>query len=756
MLTPSVGTLADYNTAILAGSQTHARLVFPVQNVTLTDNDISISGGVARTSIMNPEEDLVFGRAVMDELQIRLLNGSVFNGFDWTEEFHIDFGVEMNGTTNWVTTGYFKGKKPKRTIRTDTIDFIAYDRMQAFDILADEFLANEVFPITMEDLFHDLCTYCGVNYAVGDEMADSMALTYAEDTFADGITCRMILAWIAEANCCTAKINAAGEVKLTWYTNQTSNYSINENKYYDIDIDENTVPAMDSVRISSTDAEIAGFMYPVIGTNPYEIIDNPLLMFLSTADKTTVITNIVARFTAFGTYVPVSVNPIANWMVETGDIIEVQYDNGSTMSMPVFNKTFEWAGMGVDYYECVGNAERQTAAESAKDEYVLGGKLSDKYTIRSGIDINDNGIDVTGNKYVKIRSGGVFDVESTNMDVDSDDGYIALKNIMQGYLPCNLFLGNHNFEQDHRNLIISPRPDTGGIIEWVDSQTGVLPFENHASLYFQEWMTLIEGTGMFFRGIIGNSYQISGGQKDNEHQYGDAMFSNLVLEKLYGDCVKNDLLANSVGYVLDARQGKVLDDIKAGNLILTSSDDTWAKIWAKVNELPVAKPYTFYGNATAVNILSKGVRNNTLIGIIMRNDTDKFALLVRMGASANGFATVYWTGVSSSDRGTYSELDITGEINNIAKRAFSKTDISPNSSESIPLENNGRYLIITDCAASTLRDLMIVGVANSGSVGVSRVLNASNLAIDTSISNILKLTNNNGTHTLDVFVEKLQ
>ena len=397
MLTPTSGTLADYNAAILAGNQTHARLVFPVQNITLTDADISINGGISLTSILNPEEDLVFGRAVMSELNVKLLNGSVFSGFNWAEEFHLDFGVDINNVTNWVTVGYFKGKKPRRTIRTDVIDFTAYDRMQAFDILADEFLASVTYPVTLETLFQDLCTYCGVSYDVGDEMADAMALTYTDDPFTDGITCRTLLAWIAEANCCTAKVNADGEVRLTWFADQTGSYSIDGSKYFDIDIDENTVPALDSVRFASTEDEVTGFVYPVNGTNTYEIIDNPLLMFLSTADKTTIITDMVARFTAFGSYIPANVTPIGNWMVETGDIIEVGYDNGSTMNMPVFNRNLEWAGAGVDYYECVGNAERETMSHSAKEQYALGGKLSDKYTIQSGIDINGNGIDVTGN-----------------------------------------------------------------------------------------------------------------------------------------------------------------------------------------------------------------------------------------------------------------------------------------------------------------------------------------------------------------------
>ena len=42
-----------------------------------------------------------------------------------------------------------------------------------------------------------------------------------------------------------------------------------------------------------------------------------------------------------------------------------------------------------------------------------------KYTKYSGIDINQNGVDITGSKYVKIQSGGSFLVDATNFKIDS-------------------------------------------------------------------------------------------------------------------------------------------------------------------------------------------------------------------------------------------------------------------------------------------------------------------------------------------------
>ena len=428
MLSPTNVTLAQMNTAILAGNRTHMRLVFPVQNITLTDDNIAADGGLVINALMNPDTDLVMGKAVASEVVVRLLNGSVFTGFDWTEEFHVDFGVEIGNSTEWVTLGYFTGKKPKRVVRVDTIEFSAVDRMQKFNELADDFIAGLTFPLSVEDIFQALCTYVGLNYVAGDEIADIMAMTYSENPFNNGITCRDILSYIAEANCCYARITAGGDVKLAWFSNQTANYTLSMDDHFGIDIDEEVSPAVDSVRICSSDDSISGAIYPVGSNNViYEIIDNPLLLMLGTADRTTALTDILARLSAFGAYTPASVNAVGNPMVETGDIIAVQYDGNQTINLPIFVRGFGWNGACGDMYECTGTMDREMTP-AVREQYAEGGKLSNKYTIVSGIDINDQGVDISGNRYLKLRSGGILDVDAQNFKIKSDEKYIQMEN----------------------------------------------------------------------------------------------------------------------------------------------------------------------------------------------------------------------------------------------------------------------------------------------------------------------------------------
>lgn len=60
-------------------------------------------------------------------------------------------------------------------------------------------------------------------------------------------------------------------------------------------------------------------------------------------------------------------------------------------------------------------------------------ELNNKYTIRSGIDINADGIEISGGKYIKIKAGtpgvaeGVLDVDTSNFKLDSVNKTIDIK-----------------------------------------------------------------------------------------------------------------------------------------------------------------------------------------------------------------------------------------------------------------------------------------------------------------------------------------
>ena len=464
MITPVGVTSADYTQAIRNGNPTHIRIVFPVQNRTFTDEHILSDSGITLTTIMNPDVDLTMGKAIATEIVINFINSADLSGLDWTEEFRFDMGVEISETTYWVTVGYFKGSRPENVIYTDIISFIAYDRMTNFDILADDFVDSLSFPCTIQDIFEGLCDFVGFDHTTdieaGDENSTTMAATIDENPFDYGITCRTILAWVAEINCCYAVFTNEGKIKLKWFSDETA-YEIPQDFQFDVKINEyQTVPALAtwgdlanmkwSSLASKKWGELAGvdkpsfavaalrmaitefntyFQYPsnyAGKTGIYTIIDNPLM--LNNGDATPPdISRIYNRLKGIGLYTPASVNTVGNWLVETGDIITVIYgDDDTEIVLPIFNRTLTWTGAAMDTYECTSSLDRPALTENYMTQFKEGGRfhkfilgLANKYDVINGIAIDDNGIEVVGNKYVKIRSGGSFEVDSENFKVDS-------------------------------------------------------------------------------------------------------------------------------------------------------------------------------------------------------------------------------------------------------------------------------------------------------------------------------------------------
>lgn len=95
---------------------------------------------------------------------------------------------------------------------------------------------------------------------------------------------------------------------------------------------------------------------------------------------------------------------------------------------------------------------------------------------------------------------------------------------------------------------------------------------------------------------------------------------------------------------------------KATKLSLLSSDNTWAKIWAKINALTTLEPAPFYSSNTPFNLWSKGARNNSIIGTITRISSSSFWIVGRAGGpSDNNVVAVTFSDVTSSEEGTYTE-----------------------------------------------------------------------------------------------------
>lgn len=225
MLNPTGVTLEEYNNALAQETITHARVVFAVDNVVFDDEDLE-AGGIQISTYMNPDENMAFGIAYCTEAVVKILKSEKTDMVNFVHEFTIEFGVEINGNIEWVTIGHFTGNKPILNIASKTIELVAYDKMTRFDREITDFLSLVAFPCTIRTLYDSLCEFVVIDNVVGDEIDDVMN---RQITSADGFdyqTCRELLAAIAEANGCYARINNEGQVQLVWFSDHKADLSL--------------------------------------------------------------------------------------------------------------------------------------------------------------------------------------------------------------------------------------------------------------------------------------------------------------------------------------------------------------------------------------------------------------------------------------------------------------------------------------------------------------------------------------------------
>ncbi len=329
-----------FHDAVMAGKPTQLRLSF--FEGTIEVENIS-SNGLSYSSMAFDEDDLTIGSACSAELGVNLINhdGKLSSyDFDGTE-FTAEIGVLIDGEYEWVPLGVFISEKPDK-LKTTIISLSAHDRMVMFDKDADSFLLSLSYPITLKGVFIALCGYVGVPYVDSDfPNADKVFDTALID--AQGVTCREVLQWIAEAASSFARINRAGACELAWFegTNVTFTKTPQRADYFNVAIAEYSVAQIDKLQVAGSETDIGVIVGT--GTNGYHIVDNPFLYGYADAQIRPYAEVIYDRLSAFPVYVPVEMDAVGDWAVDVGDIITVQTDGGN-ISMPVFRLDLTWNG----------------------------------------------------------------------------------------------------------------------------------------------------------------------------------------------------------------------------------------------------------------------------------------------------------------------------------------------------------------------------------------------------------------------------
>ena len=415
-------TMAEYHAAAKMDATCHIRLRFIEQGITFTEADIE-SAGVDYDMILNGDDDLVFGNAVMAEFKTCLFMSGQTAQLVWENEFAFDVGMDVDEErTVWTQIGLFTGTRPDRVNSMGLIDFVACDRMQKFDILADDWIDSLSYPMTLREMYNSLCTYVGVENEAGDELIGIMNRTYNEaPVIAHGLLCRDILGMMAEAAGCYARITQNGKVRMVWFHDHTGTYELEEKDEFSCqslgihfantsttweDLEDSTWEDLEdttwsdleyyqqqlkivAVSVKQTEDDL-GYAWwdkttypndPPEG-NVYLIVDNPYLAIFQDYEVAQFIKPIYDRLAAFGGYLPMNVDCVGNPLIQPGDMINVAIHD-DVVRMPIFYKSMNVTMGCVDKYEATGNVKRAEVPMSVRQELKDGGR---RHVFRNDID----------------------------------------------------------------------------------------------------------------------------------------------------------------------------------------------------------------------------------------------------------------------------------------------------------------------------------------------------------------------------------
>lgn len=166
------------------------------------------------------------------------------------------------------------------------LGIIAYDNIVKLEMDFSYRLAQlqNAFPISLGNLVQYACDVSGVTFGTPNFPLNDILV---EKFYAEGLSCRQIVAWAAEIACCFVKCNEDGEIEFQWYEEAeeyriypTSGSSGGETYvYYKLDglkYSEETSATVDYVRIQTDSSDGGGYVFPssYAGTYATDITGN--------------------------------------------------------------------------------------------------------------------------------------------------------------------------------------------------------------------------------------------------------------------------------------------------------------------------------------------------------------------------------------------------------------------------------------------------------------------------------------------------
>jgi hypothetical protein len=173
--------------------------------------------------------------------------------------------------------------------------------------------------------------------------------------------------------------------------------------------------------------------------------NNPIVNSLTVANRETILTKIKNNSI---TYQPLSVDAIGNWLIETGDYVNVVSLDSDTFwyRTPVFSRVLTWNGACHDHYECTGNGVRQEYTEYETQEVYNDGRYITKSEYRKPITITIDPVENANGAYTHTTSDDRIseDMKAVAIEVGTPETFLA---------PIEITTGTHEVTLECANAV---------------------------------------------------------------------------------------------------------------------------------------------------------------------------------------------------------------------------------------------------------------------------------------------------------------
>ena len=444
-----------------------------VKNILVLDDGTEIAAGTVGqnailslicTETVSKTTDLCPGAACSNKLEITI----------WVEpgtDLPITSGTRLTHyretSGHRTLAGTYWAVKPTSQTR-NTYKVYAYDAVSRLDSVQSTWLRSiqDQFPMTLWAFAGLVAQRCGVTIANNSLPRNGTYLVQA--FYADNLTGRQLLAWVAEASCTFLRATPDGKIEFAWYTDYTSQ-SIGPTVYIRDGLSHDkfqTAPVV-KVQIRQSDDDV-GVLYPSDESGPNAlVIQGNLLLTSATAEALKPVAQAIFETMQGVTYTPLKVTVPADFPLPApGNIVSVTDARGNVLSSYIMTRKI--SGQQVTL-ESTGNATRDgTAAVNEQSYKNLTGKMLEIKTSVDGLEVKAS--DLTG-KYTDLKAT----VDGLSSEVKKDT------KITGG---GNLILGSESF----KNAELKGNTGDGSSITY--ELTGGATMANTNSNRYFRWTTV--------------------------------------------------------------------------------------------------------------------------------------------------------------------------------------------------------------------------------------------------------------------------